>query len=182
MTDTIYKISSWDAQVTCDGNTYQLSFMFVPDIQFVEYAMANNNVVQIQINDTNSIYDGNNFVVKVDSTAYGRNCSTNFNDSTKTWIATIPVDFTNFPPEKGTFKVVSGPFKAYDFANEKALTIEGYEPMVLGDVDVRSTFDPSLNQPAKVIEAYSNTGSNVMNMCMYVLVILLLFILATRYK
>lgn len=181
MDDKTYNINSWDAQVTADGNTYQVSFLFVPDVDFVEYAKENDGVIQVQISGTDSIYDGRNYIVKVDSTKYGRNCSSNFYDATKMWIATIPISFTNFPPKTGQFKVVTGPFKAYDFKVEKDQAIEGYEApmMILGDQKVPADYNSALNRE---VDPPSTPVSRGINVCLYTLIILLLFVLFTRYK
>jgi hypothetical protein len=114
-TNKKYEILQWDAQKTCKTwNSFDVSFYFVPDIELLNIIQENKHVIQIEINDTNSIYDGMKFLATIDRLDSKPNGRPNFDITTHAYIATIPIAFTGFPEKKGTFQVIYGPYDIYN--------------------------------------------------------------------
>lgn len=53
-----YKILRWDAVLAPNGLNKMPIIYIVPDVDFITFASANNDTLLVEINGTNTIYDG----------------------------------------------------------------------------------------------------------------------------
>ena len=162
-----YAINYWDAQKTCQSwNSFYVSFYFNPDLDLLKIIKENNNVIQVEINDTKSVYDGMKFLATIDRTDSKPNGRPNFDIVEHQYLATIPIPFSGFPDQNGTFSVVFGPYDMYSSIMSK----QSYDKIVLDDNSEKCNNDDNNDYPLEEKEDKLEKRSR------YIKVLILLFI------
>jgi hypothetical protein len=114
-----YQIKRWDGIIS-NRDLPLPAISFIPDLALLDQLQKNtNNLIQIQIEGTNSLYD-NTWVGMIDSSATAKGCRKNFYDSCHFYIITLLQDPKNNPgtwqgppATYGTFTVLNGSYQTY---------------------------------------------------------------------
>ena len=92
---TEYKIERWDVILE---NNHRVPIIYVkPDLGFVEFTRKNNNVVVLEIKNTNTIYDNKKIVGKVNLSSSVPNCRPNFFAYTGYYVITLDSSWNGYP-------------------------------------------------------------------------------------
>uniref|UniRef100_A0A6C0ELW9 Uncharacterized protein n=1 Tax=viral metagenome TaxID=1070528 RepID=A0A6C0ELW9_9ZZZZ len=108
-----FDIERWDAVIP-GNNTYPFPMIyFRPDKDFVKYAEENDYQVLVEIEGTNSIYDGKKVVGTIDSSGYYPNYRPNLYNKTGYFTITLASGWFGYPNSNGKILVrgVTGPDK-----------------------------------------------------------------------
>jgi hypothetical protein len=74
-----YKIFRWDGILSNNGINKQPIIYIMPDMDFLEFAKNNSYVLNVEINGTNTIYDGKNLLGSVNTSSFMPNFSAQTN-------------------------------------------------------------------------------------------------------
>jgi hypothetical protein len=70
-----YQIVRWDGILAKNGINKQPIIFIMPDMDFLEFAKNNNYILSVEINGTNTIYDGKTVLGSVNNSCFMPNFS-----------------------------------------------------------------------------------------------------------
>jgi hypothetical protein len=102
-----YEIKRWDSVIP-QNNTFSMPMIYIkPDKDFIEYAKMNQWTVMVEIEGSNSIYDGKKMVGVIDSSGYFPNYRPNYYNKTGEFVVTLFAQWYEYPPQRG-YAIVRG--------------------------------------------------------------------------
>jgi hypothetical protein len=144
--EQIIPIQSWNPvwksnAVTADTEALMPSFMFRPTIEILDLIQQGalpNNIIEIDIAGTNSLYDGIHKAV-IDRSSIVGGDRPNYFATTNVYIATLyEKNWFSYPPVNGVFKVRSGiltSYKTNPIPEERMVQIVSPKPAILEGYD-----------------------------------------------
>ena len=104
---TEYKIDRVDVVQNPCTQLLQPMLYFTADIDFKNYANQNNNLIRVDVEDT-QYYTGKGIFAKVDESSLLPNCRPNFSAVTNYSVLVLQIPWCNHPQKLGTFKLNKG--------------------------------------------------------------------------
>lgn len=93
---SLYPIVRWDV-ITTDNVTLRPVVYIQPDLNFLEFAKANNFAIICEISGTNTRYDGVQAHGVVDKSCSVPNCRPNFYNKTGLYVITLDTTWYTYP-------------------------------------------------------------------------------------
>jgi len=106
MSDDLYNIKRWDS-VIINNTTIPYPLIYIkPDKNFLDFALINNNIIQLTIHDTDTIYDNKKITALVRSSIDTPNCRINFYNKTGYYSLILFADWHTYPSKLGYFTII----------------------------------------------------------------------------
>ena len=65
-----YEIFRWDGILSPNGLNKQPIIFIIPDLAFLQFAKSNSDILMVEINGTNTIYDGKSVLGSVNKSSF----------------------------------------------------------------------------------------------------------------
>ena len=88
-----YQIFRWDGILAANGLNKQPMIYIMPDIAFLQFSEANNGKLVVEIEGTNSIYDGKQISGVVNKSSF----MPNFSEETNLYVVVLECDWYGYP-------------------------------------------------------------------------------------
>ncbi len=164
--EQIIPIHAWNPvwrsnAVKADTEALMPTFMFKPSIELLDLLQQGalpNNIIEIDIAGTNSLYDGIHKVMIDRSSMIGGD-RPNYFATTNIYIATLyERDWFSYPPVNGVFKLRKGilnDYKTNPVPEERMVQVVGPKPKIIEkyeDTPVALPTQPAVDQPVTVAQ------------------------------
>ncbi len=164
--EQIIPIHAWNPvwrsnAVKADTEALMPTFMFKPTIEILDLLQQGalpNNVIEIDIAGTNSLYDGIHKVMIDRSSMIGGD-RPNYFATTNIYIATLyERDWFSYPPVNGVFKLRKGilnDYKTNPVPEERMVQVVGPKPKIIEkyeDTPIALPTQPAVDQPVTVAQ------------------------------
>lgn len=100
-----YKIERWDAVIPANNVNPCPMIYIKPDEVFLKYVKENGYAISVQINNTNSIYDGKIIAGVVDSSGYFPSYRPNFYNAHGWFVIALYSQWRGYPDNNGTVAI-----------------------------------------------------------------------------
>lgn len=125
-----YPILRWDV-ISRDNVTMRPIIYIKPDLSFLEFVKANNNVIACEIQGTDTVYDSRKIIGIVDKSCNVPNCRPNFFNKTGLYVIILDIDWFSYPlyNKQGSVRIygLQTPSNMPSVTYEQAKELEGGE-------------------------------------------------------
>jgi hypothetical protein len=105
MSDTKYNIKRWDSVIINDSTIPYPLIYIKPDKNFLDFLLLKNNIIELSIHDTDSIYDNKKIIGLVRPSINTPNCRVNFFNKTGYYCVILFADWHTYPYKLGYFTI-----------------------------------------------------------------------------
>lgn len=105
MSDQTYEIQRWDAVLFGNSTTPSPIIYVKPDKTLLDFSEANNGVLLVKINNSDSIYDGKDIPAVFKKSSEVPNCRPNFFEKTGLYVFVLDSYWYGYPDNLGTCEI-----------------------------------------------------------------------------